>query len=238
MIRKILAAAVTACVITPPILAQEVPKREVWIPIYVTPYYSAADTPDGAPTVAVNNGLNELLSSTKPSDILAGRDLVESNPATVTPFSMMVLAIRLYDTGHRDDAVFWFYVAKYRAITLLDAITFTRGPMSDGVYDAIDGFVALAGPYLNGYAFCDTEKQARTNTAAIDWVEAHTYQTIFAPGLRARAKSTDLDASVRQSIASLREAAANEAQKMADPTFLATMREQRKANGMDIKFCW
>jgi hypothetical protein len=28
--------------------------------------------------------------------------------------TMMVLAIRLYDAGLRDDAVFWFYVAKDR----------------------------------------------------------------------------------------------------------------------------
>ena len=28
--------------------------------------------------------------------------------------TMMVLAIRLYDVGLRDDAVFWFYAAKDR----------------------------------------------------------------------------------------------------------------------------
>src|SRR5690349_17183049 len=76
-------------VMVTPVSAQtvsEVTEKKNWIPVYVTPYYSAADTHDGAPRVAVNNGLNELLSSTKASDIIAGRDLVESNPATVTPF--------------------------------------------------------------------------------------------------------------------------------------------------------
>ena len=36
--------------------------------------------------------------------------------------TMMVLAIRLYDVGLRDDAVFWFYVAKDRTIVLSDVL--------------------------------------------------------------------------------------------------------------------
>ena len=36
--------------------------------------------------------------------------------------TMMVLAIRLYDVGLRDDAVFWFYVARARYITLEDVL--------------------------------------------------------------------------------------------------------------------
>ena len=36
--------------------------------------------------------------------------------------TLMVLAIRLYDVGPRDDAVFWFYAAKDRYISLLGAI--------------------------------------------------------------------------------------------------------------------
>jgi hypothetical protein len=208
------------------------------IDIYVTPYYEAAETPGGKPRVAVNNGLNELLASNDPKDILAGRDLVQSNPATITPFSLMVLAIRLYDTGQRDDSVLWFYIAKYRAITLVEAITFTSGPASDGVMDAIGSFISLAGPYFNSYAFCDPDKQARANTAAIDWVEAHPYQTIFAPALASRAKSKDLNASIRTSIASLRASAAEEAKQMSDPAYRKNYMETRKNNGTEARFCW
>lgn len=220
-----------------PALAQE-DERETWIPVYITPYYQAADTRDGTPIVAVNNGLNELLSSNRQEDILAGRDLVESNPATVTPFSLMTLAIRLYDVGLRDEAVLWFYIGKYRAITLVETVEFTRGPMSDGVMDAIGSYIALAGPYFNGYAFCDPEKQARINTAAIDWVEAHPYQTIRAPGLASRVKPGGIDANIAKSIKSIREAAVKEAAQMADPEFRAEFMATRKENGMDVKFCW
>ncbi len=221
----------------PPSLAQP-HEKETWIPVYITPYYEAAQTREGAPRVAVNNGLNELLSSNKQADILAARDLVEANPATITPFSLMTLAIRMYDTGLRDDAVLWFYIGKYRAVTLVETVTFSRGPMSDGVYDAIGSYITLAGPYFNGYAFCDPDKQKATNTAAIDWVEAHPYQTIYAPGLASRVKPGGVEANLAKSIASLRESAAKEAAQMDDPEFRAEFMETRKQNGMDVRFCW
>ena len=47
------------------------------------------------------------LASNKRSDILAARDRILADPKVVTPMTMMVLAIRLYDVGLRDDAVFW-----------------------------------------------------------------------------------------------------------------------------------
>lgn len=237
MMRNLAAFALFAAMSASPALAQE-DERETWIPVYITPYYMAAETRDGTPRVAVNNGLNELLASNKPEDILAGRDLVLSDPRTVTPFSLMTLGIRLYDVGLRDEAVLWFYIGKYRAITLVEAVTFTRGPMSDGVMDAVGSYHVLAGPYINGYAFCDPEKQARINTAAIDWVEANPYLTIHAPGLAERVKPGGIEANIAKSIASIREAGAREAAQMADPAFREEFMAKRKANGMDVKFCW
>ncbi|MEQ1779989.1 MAG: hypothetical protein ABMA14_01425 [Hyphomonadaceae bacterium] len=234
----LLVAAVSAAVASPAAGAQDTQEKKTWIPIYVTPYYMAADTADGIPSVAVNNGLNELMSSTKQADILAGRDHVLSNPATVTPFSLMVMAIRMYDTGLRDESVLWFYIGKYRAVTLLDTVTFTAGPMSDGVRDAVGSFVSLAGPYINGYAFCDTAKQQQAVNAAIDWVEAHPYQTIYAPGLKDRRKPGDINANLKKSIADIRASAAREAKQLNDPAQLATFKETRKQNGMDEQFCW
>jgi len=213
-------------------------KRETWIPIYVTPYYSAAEKAGGTPKVAVGNGLNDLLMSNKQSDILAARDLVQSAPEKVTPFAMMALAIRMYDTGLRDDSVFWFYVAKYRAITLVEAVRFESGPASDGVVDAVGSFIQLAGPYFNGYAFCNVEKQPKINTAAIDWVEAHPYATIRSPELASRLKPGGIDQNIKNAIAGIRKSAATEAAQLADPKQLKVFKETRKANGMDVKFCW
>jgi len=38
--------------------------------------------------------------------------MIVARPEAVTPMTMMVLAIRLYDVGLRDDAVFWFYASR------------------------------------------------------------------------------------------------------------------------------
>src|ERR1700704_3689232 len=78
------------------------------VPIYVEPFYRSAATPDGSPTVAVGKQYNSLLASDKREDIMAARDLITANPKLVTPMTLMVLAIRFYDVGLRDDAVFWF----------------------------------------------------------------------------------------------------------------------------------
>ena len=69
------------------------------IGIYVQPFYEAARAPGGKPQVAVGKQYNDLLGSTRREDILAARDMVVAKPALVTPMTMMVLAIRLYDVG-------------------------------------------------------------------------------------------------------------------------------------------
>ena len=68
--------------------------------IYVQPYYEAARTPGGAPRVAVGRSF-EGLASNKREDILAIRDRIVKEPKLVTPMTLMVLAIRLYDVGLR-----------------------------------------------------------------------------------------------------------------------------------------
>jgi hypothetical protein len=92
------------------------------IDVYVTPFYEAARTPDGQPQVAVGTQFNDLLASNRREDILAARDLIAAKPDLVTPMTLMVLAIRFYDVGLRDDAVFWFYVAKDRYIVMSDVL--------------------------------------------------------------------------------------------------------------------
>ena len=92
------------------------------IAIYVQPYYEAARTPGGASRVAVGQTYDGLLASNNKEDILAAKARIETDPGVVTPMTMMVLAIRLYDVGLRDDALFWFYVAKARYTTLEDVI--------------------------------------------------------------------------------------------------------------------
>ena len=128
------------------------------IGIYVEPFYQLARAPDGQPQVAVGKQYNDLLASTKREDILAARDLIAAKPKLVTPMTLMVLAIRFYDVGLRDDAVFWFYAAKDRYIVMSEVLDVKTQVLAQAD-DAVRNFSLLAGPFINGYAFCDLAKQ-------------------------------------------------------------------------------
>ena len=154
------------------------PSRFAQIGIYVQPFYEAARAPGGKPQVAVGKQYNDLLGSTRREDILAARDMVVAKPALVTPMTMMVLAIRLYDVGLRDDAVFWFYVAKERYIVMSDVLDVKTQALAQAD-DAVRSFATLAGPVINGYAFCDLAKQKEQHAKAVDWVEANPYEVMF-----------------------------------------------------------
>jgi hypothetical protein len=79
----------------------------------------------------------------------------------LTPEQMFVLAIRLYDLGEKDNAVYWFYEAQFRAKLFLKSIdttqTGTLEDLSSGLLGSYDAFTELAGEYINGYAGCDVD---------------------------------------------------------------------------------
>jgi len=121
-----------------------------------------------------------------------------AEPKLVTPMTMMVLAIRLYDVGLRDDAVFWFYVAEDRYITLSQVIDIEDSGLSQ-VGDAVQSFATLAGPIINGYAFCDLARQKDLRAKALAWVEQDPYQAIFMDRLTAKpgSRADNLKAAIR-----------------------------------------
>ncbi len=205
------------------------------IGIYVEPYYAAASTPGGPPRVAVGNKYNELLSSSRREDILAARDLIVSAPKLVTPMTLMVLAIRLYDVGLRDDAVFWFYAAKDRYIVMSEVLD-VKTPGLAQVEDAIGSFATLAGPIINGYAFCDLGKQKELHAKAVGWVESNPYDVMFMARLPAR--PGDRSENHKRAIANAKERAAKERAYFDDAKTVETYYATRKRNGVDDKFCW
>jgi hypothetical protein len=157
------------------------------IGIYVQPYYEAAREEGGTPRVAVGRSF-EALASNKREDILAVRDAIVRDPKLVTPMTMMVLAIRLYDVGLRDDSVFWFYAAKDRFLTLSEVVDIGAGGLAQ-VEQAVRDFATLAGPFINGYAFCDIANQEAIRAKALDWVEKNPYEAIFMERLPAKASN-------------------------------------------------
>lgn len=204
------------------------------IDVSIDPYY-ASGAPGDPPAVRVGESFDALLSSLRPEDIVAARDRVEERPERVTPMTMMVLAIRLYDIGRRDDAVFWFYAAKGRYITLASVIDIDAAGLAEA--DAAMGaFVQLAGPVINGYAFCDIAEQQAAHAASIDWVEANPYAVLFME--RVPAPPGDRNEALAAAIAGLRDSAAKEGTYLADPKNLAEFEATRKNNDADAKFCW
>ena len=176
-----------------------------------------------------------LLASTSRDDIVAARDKVLADPRLVTPMTMMVLAIRLYDMGLRDDAVFWFYAAKDRYRTLAEVLDLNAGGLRQ-VEDAVRSFMALAGPVINGYAFCDIANQQAIRARALDWVEANPYGAIQIDKLPAVVANRS--AGIAASVARIRIDAAKETAYLEDATNVATFKAKRAENEMDARFCW
>ena len=212
--------------------AQAEPVRHVGI--YVQPYYEAAREPGGTPRVAVGRSFDGLASN-KREDILAIRDRIVKEPKLVTPMTLMVLAIRLYDVGLRDDAVFWFYAAKDRFLTLDEVVDVGAGGLAQ-VEDAIRNFSTLAGPIINGYAFCDIANQQAIRARALDWVEQNPYEAIFME--RLPAKQSNRRQALVEAVATLRQNAAKESAYFQDASNIARFRADRARNRVNEKYCW
>lgn len=209
------------------------------VDIYVTPYYSSAAKASKR-VVRVDPRIDALLKSDRPEDVVKARDQVLADPALVSPITMMVLASRLYDVGERDDAVFWFYVAKDRYMTVAGVLVgFDRGGMSSSaaeVASAMGAFVQLAGPAINSYAFCDIANQQMLRRKAYDWVVANPYQALFAPDLAA--KGEDRAALLTAALGKIRDGMEQETAYLADPENIAKLAAGRAENKVDAAFCW
>jgi hypothetical protein len=205
------------------------------INIYVTPYYASAKTLDGHPSVAVNTMFDMQLSSNKREDILAVRDAIQAQSQLITPMTLMVLAIRFYDVGLRDAAVFWFYVGKNRYLTMTDVVDMKTPPLA-GVNDAMDAFGTLAGPFINSYAFCNLAKQLDAEVKSIAWIEQHPYEAVFMEKLPAL--PGDRTQNLQKSIQNLKENVQKERQYLADPKNLEDFNKTRKENHVPEQYCW
>jgi hypothetical protein len=125
------------------------------IDAYVTPYYNSK-----GPEVNVGR-FSSGLASAKEDDFLAIIAQMKKDWDRLTFPELYVGAIRLYDLGYRKEAVYWFYSAQYRGRqfgVLLDQTKMgTIGSHGFELLHAQNAFYQLVGPYINGYAFGDTD---------------------------------------------------------------------------------
>jgi hypothetical protein len=205
------------------------------IELHVMPYYEAAKTADGTPNVAVGKAYDTLLASNRREDVVRAGDEIARNNALVTPMTMMVLAIRLYDVGLRDDSVFWFYAAKDRFVTLA-GVSDVKSPELAQVEEAVKNFAYLAGPIINGYAFCDVAKQQQLRQKALKWTVDNPYKAVFMP--QVPALPGDREQNLGKAIAEITAAAAKERDYLSKPANVAELKAKRKQKDADMMFCW
>jgi hypothetical protein len=126
----------------------------------VTPYY----TPHG-PTIHVGR-FSTGLASSNPKQVLATTGAMKKLWQRLSFPELYVGTIRLYDLGYRNEAVYWFYTAQYRArqvSMLLDPSKIGR--MGDPGFElqaASGAFVQTVGTWINGYAFGHPESLIAT----------------------------------------------------------------------------
>jgi hypothetical protein len=138
---------IAASLLAPPAVALAQP-----MPIFVTPYYDAK-----GPVVNVGK-FSEGLKAVDREAIAKVVKQMQGERATLPVEAMYVAAIRLYDTGLRDESVSWFYLAQYRARLLMSVFDPGKvGSMGAPAFElrsALGSFQELAGTFINGYAGC------------------------------------------------------------------------------------
>ena len=210
-------------------------EQKRFIPVYVNPYYTSAVDGKSAPKVKVNKRFDTLLASSKQEDILHVEKMTQDSPDMVTPMTMMVLAIRLYDVGLRDRSVFWFYVAKDRFFTLA-GVANTKHRSLIEVENAIKSFATLTGPFFNSYAFCDISKQQQIRKESLQWVINHPYKAIYMKNMPLLPGS--IDKNLQKTIDNLQNGIEKSKAYFSNKEKLDEFYKQRKLNKVDEQFCW
>jgi len=130
------------------------------MPVYITPYYNSSGLQIGV------GEFSKGLAGTDVPSLQKTLSAMKAKWSELCPEAMYVAAIRLYDLGLKDESVYWFYSAQYRAKLfqgLLEPASIGGiGSKAFELKQAYNAFFQLTGTYINGYAFGDPQKLART----------------------------------------------------------------------------
>ena len=142
----------------------QISKRQ--IRVVIAPFYDW----DG-PKVEVGEYGKEIAASDAKSIVSLSVNLKKQREKLKIE-TMYVLAIRLYDLGQKDESVYWFYSAQYRAkvfAAVLDKKSI--GGIGDHTYELTKAHIAFfvtSGMYINGYAFGKLDMLEQTILKVID----------------------------------------------------------------------
>jgi hypothetical protein len=237
--RTCLAAFLCALVVVPAgalAEAAEPPvRRVVQLGVDVLPYYAAGSRFGVPPKVALDPAWDALLSSANPDDVRKAALGIASQPELVKPETLIALAMRLYDIGMRDDAVFWYYAGRFRFLTMESVLDMRSLQLAKSAA-VVDRFLGAAGPAMDGYAYCSISLQAEREERAIAWVAAHPYKLLGYTELPA--VTEDRNAALVASVNHLRDAARKKKALLADPATLAQLEQARARDHAHERYCW
>ena len=98
-------------------------------------------------------------------------------------------------------------------------------------------FVHLAGPVINGYAFCDIEKQKTIAKDALKWTIDHPYTALLDPEIPALPGRPQGQLPHGLQPAHGRGWPRKRRTSTAMPN-VESIKKQRRENGADVKYCW
>jgi len=134
--------------------------RQEPLAVTVIPFYAFK-----GPQIHVGKYSTELMNS-DPEQLLITTRRMKAEWSTLPVETMYVAAIRLFDAGKRDEALYWFYSAHYRATlfsTLIDPKDKTPENVVLTVFtNAHNRFYFLAVPDMQAHAGCDQGKWVST----------------------------------------------------------------------------
>ena len=153
--KKLLLKVSIAIALCHPVVAAQLDFDPTTVGVYITPYYNSQ-----GPTISVGR-FSTGLASENANEFLATISKMKQEWEQLSFPELYVAAIRLYDLGYRHEAVYWFYTAQYRGrqfgMFLDQAKQGSIGDAGFELFHAQDAFYELVGPYINGYAFGDTD---------------------------------------------------------------------------------
>ena len=207
----------------------------VQLGVDVPPYYVAGARFGQPPKVAVDPEYDKLLSSARREDIQRAVLAIAAKPDLVKPETLIVLSMRLYDVGLRDDAVFWYYAGRDRFLTM-EQVLDMRSLQLVRSTEVVETFIRAAGPAMDGYAYCSVAHQAESEDRAIAWVAAHPYKILGYTELPAA--SEDRNAALAAAVSHLRDASRKKKALLADPKTFAELEAARERNHAHERYCW
>ena len=201
----------------------------------VPPYYVAGRRLGEPPQVAIDPAYDKLLSSSQRQDVQQAMQAIAAKPDLVRPETLIVLSMRLYDVGLRDDAVFWYYAGRDRFFTMEQVLDMRSLQLAHSA-EVAETFIRAAGPAMDGYAYCSIARQAESEDRAIAWVATHPYKVLGYTELPAT--SEDRNAALSAAVNQLRDESRKKKSLLADPRTLAERAAARERNHAHELYCW